>query len=81
MALGKAVITTSIGAEGIDIKHGKNILIADSADDFKKEIENLLENKSFFAKIGENARSFVIDKMDNGKITAALSEFYKAYLI
>jgi glycosyltransferase involved in cell wall biosynthesis len=81
MSLGKAVITTTIGAEGIDIKHSENILIADSADDFKKEIENLLENKSFFTKIGENARSFVIDKMDNRKITASLSEFYKKYLI
>ncbi len=81
MALGKAIITTAIGAEGIDIKHRENILIADTADDFKKEIENLLDNISFFAKIGENAKAFVIAKMDNRKITAALSEFYKTYLI
>ncbi len=81
MALGKAIVTTSIGAEGIDIKHKENIIIADTADDLKKELENLLENKSFFTKIGENARTFIVDKMDNNKITVELAEFYKTHLI
>jgi glycosyltransferase involved in cell wall biosynthesis len=80
MALGKAIVTTTTGAEGIDIKHNENIIIADSATDFEKEIVNLLDNKSFFTKIGENARKFVIEKMDNKKIAAELAEFYKANL-
>jgi glycosyltransferase involved in cell wall biosynthesis len=80
MALGKVIVTTSTGAEGIDVKHNENIIIADSAADFEKEIANLLDNKSFFTKIGENARKFVIENMDNKKITAELAEFYKANL-
>jgi glycosyltransferase involved in cell wall biosynthesis len=80
MALGKVIVTTSTGAEGIDIRHNENIIIADSATDFEKEIVNLLDNKSFFTKIGENARKFVIENMDNKKITAELAEFYKANL-
>jgi len=70
----------STGAEGIDIKHSENIIIADSATDFEKEIVNLLDNKSFFTKIGENARKFIIENMDNKKITAELADFYKANL-
>ena len=81
MALGKVIVTTSLGAEGIDVKHKKDILIADSADDFEKEIEILLENKSFFTKIGENAKTFIVKNMDNKKISAELTEFYKTYLI
>ena len=80
MALGKVIVTTAIGAEGIDIKHGHDILIAASEQDFEKEIENILENKTFFTKIGENAKKFVIDNMNNNKITAGLAEFYKANL-
>ena len=80
MALGKVIITTTTGAEGIDIKHRENILIADSEDEFEKEIANILENKSFFTKIGENAKRFIADNMDNNKITAGLAEFYKANL-
>ncbi|UCH15553.1 MAG: glycosyltransferase [Bacteroidales bacterium] len=80
MALGKAVVTTSTGAEGIDARHYENIIIADSETDFEKEIVNLLENKSFFTKIGENAQKFIVENMDNNKITAELAKFYKANL-
>jgi glycosyltransferase involved in cell wall biosynthesis len=80
MALGKVIVSTSTGAEGIDITHDENIIIADTETDFEKEILNLLDNKSFFTKIGENARKFVIENMDNKKITAELAEFYKSNL-
>ena len=77
MALGKVIVTTSTGAEGIDARHNENIIIADSEIDFEKEIVNLLENKSFFTKIGENAQKFIVENMDNNKITAELAKFYK----
>jgi len=80
MALGKVIVSTAIGAEGIDIKHRENIIIADSADEFEKEVGNILENKSFFTKIGENAKRFVVENLNNNKITAGLAEFYKANL-
>lgn len=80
MALGKVIVTTSTGAEGIDARHNENIIIADSEIDFEKEIVNLLENKSFFTKIGENAQKFIVENMDNNKITAELAKFYKANL-
>jgi glycosyltransferase involved in cell wall biosynthesis len=80
MAHGKVIISTAMGAEGINIRHGENILIAESADEFEKELENILENKSFFTKIGENAGRFVAENLNNNKITAALAEFYKTNL-
>ena len=80
MAHGKVIISTAMGAEGIDIRHGENILIAESADEFEKELENILENKSFFTKIGKNAGRFVAENLNNNKITAALAEFYKTNL-
>jgi glycosyltransferase involved in cell wall biosynthesis len=80
MAHDKVIISTAMGAEGIDIRHGENILIAESADEFEKELENILENKSFFTKIGKNAGRFVAENLNNNKITAALAGFYKTNL-
>ena len=31
MAMGKAVVSTSIGAEGLDVKSGRDLILADDA--------------------------------------------------
>jgi len=59
MALGKSIITTSIGTEGINTTHNKNILIADTAESFQSEIIKLIENKDFFDNIGTFAQQFI----------------------
>jgi len=59
MALGKSIVTTSIGTEGINTTHNKNILIADTAENFQAEIIKLIENKDFFDKIGIFAQQFI----------------------
>jgi polysaccharide biosynthesis protein PslH len=44
MAMGKAVVSTSIGAEGLDVTDGRDVLIADSPDKFASSILELLRN-------------------------------------
>lgn len=66
-ALGSPVVSTTKGAEGIDYKDGKNILIADNPKEFSKAIKLLLENKKLYKKISENARKLVEDKYDSKK--------------
>ena len=46
MSLGVPVISTSVGAEGIDYTNGKNILIADTEQEFNEAIDQLLEQSS-----------------------------------
>jgi glycosyltransferase involved in cell wall biosynthesis len=43
MALGRIVITTTVGAEGIECEDGKNILIANSPDQFYDHIKKVIE--------------------------------------
>lgn len=76
MALGKSIITTSIGAEGIDITDGENILIADTPEQFAYKLLLLLANKDLAERISANARNFVVNKYDNGKISENLAGFY-----
>jgi glycosyltransferase involved in cell wall biosynthesis len=49
------LITTSIGAEGMFLKHNINALIANDSEDFANEIINLYENKSLWLKLQKNS--------------------------
>lgn len=76
MALGKPIISTKIGAEGIDYNPGENIMIANTPGEFKKAIGHLL-NKTEFDKTGTNARRLIEQEYDNTLITKKLVTFYK----
>jgi polysaccharide biosynthesis protein PslH len=80
MALGKTIVTTSIGAEGIDVVSGKNILIEDNEQDFLKRIDQVLTNRSFFDSIGQEAFEFVKNRYDNHQISGSLAKFYEQHL-
>ena len=76
MALGKTVISTKIGAEGIACKDRENILIADNLEDFEKQFSWIKENPKRLREIGNNARKLVEDYYDNEKIIRELYDFY-----
>lgn len=80
MALGKVIITTSIGAEGLDVENGKNILIADTPEEFVAAIEKCVKTPDVCAIIGENARNFVSLYHNNELITNKLIDFYRSLL-
>jgi glycosyltransferase involved in cell wall biosynthesis len=44
MATGKAIISTSIGAEGLDVKNGRDLILADEASAFGEAIVLLLKD-------------------------------------
>ena len=77
MALGKTIITTNLGAEGIDIKPNENIVIEDDANGFINQLDYLIQNRELFNLIGQNASNFVKSHFDNEKITANLIRFYQ----
>lgn len=76
MALGKIVITTRVGAEGIDYVDGKHLLIADTPEKFRSHIRTLCENPVLLKTISRNARKLAEEKYDNQNITDKLISFY-----
>ena len=80
MAHGKAIISTKIGAEGIDYKNEENILIADSPKDFYNEVLKITTGKTDYKKIGENAREHIIKTYDQSKISKKLVGFFESFL-
>jgi glycosyltransferase involved in cell wall biosynthesis len=80
MALGKVVLSTSIGAEGVECEDGMNILIADDPDAFASVIGKYLSDKNYLAPIGARAKQFAAEYYNNDDISRKLSGFYKLIL-
>jgi glycosyltransferase involved in cell wall biosynthesis len=55
MAAGKAVVSTSVGAEGLDIHHGEDIFLADSDKEFSAAIVALLRDADLRSRMGKAA--------------------------
>ena len=60
MAMGKPVVTTSIGVRGINATHGDHLCFADSPLKFADHVEALLLDKPKRRRIGHQAREFVM---------------------
>jgi len=80
MALGKAVISTTIGAEGISYTNKKDIMIADDADSYVQAIKKLYTDTDFCTAIGNNARKLILEEHNNSKLIDRMIGFYKSIL-
>lgn len=56
MALGKSVVSTHVGCEGLDVRDKIDLLIADGAYDFARAIISCLINQELRTRLGQNAR-------------------------
>jgi len=73
MSMGKAVVSTSIGAEGLKVNPGKDILFANTPEQFIDHSLSLLANDVMRTEIGVNARNNVLCSYDWKLIGAQLN--------
>ena len=64
----KAVVSTSIGAEGLKVDDQKHILLADSVADFAEAVKRLLTSHATRQQIGQAARSLVCEKFSAERV-------------
>ncbi|MBN3035129.1 MAG: glycosyltransferase [Bacteroidales bacterium] len=76
MALGKSIVSTSVGTEGIHTIHMKNILIADTPEEFAGAVIRLARNRDLCLDLGREARHLVEAGYDNLSLIEKLAEFY-----
>ena len=76
MAMGRVVISTSIGAEGIACTDGKNILIADEPETFARQVDRVLNDKLLRQRIGSAARELAEQRYDWNRIGERLRKYY-----
>jgi polysaccharide biosynthesis protein PslH len=59
MAMGKAVVSTTIGAEGLPVTHGRDGWLADTPRDFADAVCRMLEDEPLRREMGRAARDLV----------------------
>lgn len=82
MAFGKPVVSTTIGCEGIDVKPGENILVADTPQDFATACLDLLADEIRRQALGRAGRELVVrsyrwEAIRNGYVKALRDHFLK----
>ena len=69
MAAGTPVVSTTIGAEGLPVSHGKTIRIADTAQQFATECLNLLAEPQSRRNMAQQATELVVQNYSWGQVT------------
>ena len=74
MSMAKAVVSTSIGAEGLPVKNGEHLLLADDPASFAEHTLQLLGNASQRAEIGKAARNLVEKNYSWAKVSKSFAQ-------
>ncbi len=77
MALGLCQVTTSIGAEGILIEDGVNIVIANEPEEMAEKISSLLKQPTLIESIGKKARQTAEEHYTNKALGKSLRAFFE----
>jgi hypothetical protein len=72
-AWGKAIVTTTLGAEGLGMEPDRDALFADHPDAFADACVRLIEDDALCAVLGANARRLAVEQFDQERIVARLA--------
>ena len=80
MAMERPVISTSVGAEGLDVTPGTDILIADDAEQFVAHIHSLAKSPETSNRLGKAGRRLVMEKYEWRVCLTGLERLYGSLL-
>jgi polysaccharide biosynthesis protein PslH len=80
LAMQKALVCTSVAAEGIDLIHGETALITDQPREFASYTLRLLQDPDLRVELGTRGRKLILDRYDWQSIYRRLEDtFREAY--
>lgn len=74
MAMGKAVVSTTVGAEGLPVEHEREILIADTPEALAGACIRLLKDVELTAALGQRAHDYVMDNFGWQRVAKVFSQ-------
>ncbi len=80
MAAGKLVISTSIGAQGIEYQKGKHLLIADRPEEYIELFKDISKNSQVFDNVKEAGKELIGSQYSNKAVVGALLRFYESLI-
>jgi polysaccharide biosynthesis protein PslH len=79
-AMGKAVVSTSVGCEGLDARDGVNILVRDRPEDFANAVGDVLDDTTLRLTLEAGARATALQTYDWDVIGRGMSTSYHRVL-
>jgi glycosyltransferase involved in cell wall biosynthesis len=80
MAMRKPIVSTALGAEGIDAVPGRDILIADGPREFADSVVRLLEDPGLAERLGQSGRKLAVDRYAWSSAALQLERFCRELL-
>jgi polysaccharide biosynthesis protein PslH len=80
MAMGKPIVSTTIGAKALNVSDDENIIIADNPNEFAKKIVTLINDKQGAENLGDNARKFVEEEYSWPQATDMIVKAFNEFL-
>jgi sugar transferase (PEP-CTERM/EpsH1 system associated) len=80
MAAGVPVVSTTLGAEGLDVHDGSDILLADTNEQLAEKTISLIESEELRQRISSAGRALISERYDWSRLGANLSEIYQQLL-
>jgi len=77
LALKRAVVSTTVGAEGLDVEPGRHLLVADEPAEFAEAVSRLLGDPELRRRLGESGRELVEERYDWDRLAALQAEFWR----
>jgi glycosyltransferase involved in cell wall biosynthesis len=74
--MGRAVVSTSVGCEGLHAVNGENILVCDTPSAFAEAVTEVLTNAELRMRLGERGRQTVEQHYSWDRVGARLRELY-----
>jgi glycosyltransferase involved in cell wall biosynthesis len=78
MAMGRAVVSTTIGAEGLPVTHSNDIVLADEPASFADAVCRLMESPDERTRIGNAARKLVAENYSWGSVARQVETVLRA---
>lgn len=73
----QAVVSTKVGAEGLEVRHGENLLIADTPADFAQAVSRLFTDGTLRASMGRSGRQLVEKRYQWRRLSEKLGEIWR----
>lgn len=76
MAMGRAIVSTTVGAEGFPVVNGQELLLADTPGSFAKAVLDLLDNPARRAELGRAGQAFAQSNYGWDALVPQLEQIY-----
>jgi len=81
LALGRVVVSTTVGKEGIEANHGEEIFVADTVEEFVAVLNECMKDLPLMQTVADNAVALIKNRYDHKDNARKLLDKYKSLLL